>query len=368
MKIIWLAHRDAKNPRAGGAEALAHEIGRRLVRRGNQVLLLAGLWNSLSRHDLIDGIAVERRSGWIGPVIEAGSILSSHPDADVVIDDLGHAIPWLSPRIAAIPVTPLFYHLHRRTLMGQVSIPAAIALAAIEVAYPVIYRNCKFVTISQASRMDLMSLGVPSNHITQIAPGVASDIFKPGPKSDLPQLVYFGGFRAYKQASHAIEVLARLRKSGIEAMLKVVGEGPELPGMRNLAVQRNVAEYVDFVGRVPQSVLATIVAESWANLHTSSSEGWGLSIVEAAACGVPTVAYGVSGVTETVRPGETGVLVSPGNLDALADAVIKVIATPDQWRTACRNWALRWSWDDSAVLWEEHLKRVASRSDEGSRS
>lgn len=79
---------------------------------------------------------------------------------------------------------------------------------------------------------------------------------------------------------------------------------------------------ITFTGRVTDEVLASPVSESWLNIHTSVTEGWGYSLIEASAAGTPTVAYSGLGVNDTVEDGINGIKVKNGDRKALSDAAI----------------------------------------------
>jgi glycosyltransferase involved in cell wall biosynthesis len=177
---------------------MAFEVSRRLVRRGHEVGLLSGQRGRLTSSETVDGVEVTRSQGWLGPHVDEPGYLSAHSDADVIIDDLGHAIPWATPLISDRPMSPLFYHLHRRTLRGQTNPGMALILASFEPGYRAIYHGRKFVTISPSSARDLASLGIHPGDITVIPPGVDLELFRPGRLAEQPELVYFGGLRPYK--------------------------------------------------------------------------------------------------------------------------------------------------------------------------
>nr|BFE86837.1 hypothetical protein GCM10020093_094380 [Planobispora longispora] len=87
-----------------------------------------------------------------------------------------------------------------------------------------------------------------------------------------------------------------------------------------------------------------------AQLHVTASEfeGWGLTVIEAAALGVPTVAYDVAGLRDSVRDGETGWLVREGEtLEDVVDRALKLLSDPvrrEEIAHECRQWAGRFTW------------------------
>ena len=106
------------------------------------------------------------------------------------------------------------------------------------------------------------------------------------------------------------------------------------------------------------------------HLNTSQGEGWGLCVLEAAALGVPTVAYDVDGLRDAVRDGRTGWLVRAGEtIEDVTERAVKELADPVRRRAiaaACRDWAARLDWEQSrarmAALIEASLRYGTSRS------
>jgi glycosyltransferase involved in cell wall biosynthesis len=170
--------------------------------------------------------------------------------------------------------------------------------------------------------------------------------------------VYFGGLRRYKRPSVAVGLTHLLRRTGFDVKLIFVGEGPMLEDIRRLSQELGVSESIDFVGRVDDAELSRIVAASWVNVHTSVSEGWGFSISEAAACGTPTVAFSVPGVSESVGNGITGILAQDGDTTALAEACASILKEPEPWFSRCKLEGRRRPWDIVAADWEHYLKLV----------
>ena len=98
VKILWLAHRDPLNPRAGGAERTINEVGTRLVQRGHQVILLSGGWKGCKPIENLKGIEIRRFGKYLGPHLAAPIFLIKYR-CDLVVNDLGHAVPWISSTI-----------------------------------------------------------------------------------------------------------------------------------------------------------------------------------------------------------------------------------------------------------------------------
>lgn len=358
MNVVWLARRDFTDSRGGGAERTIEEIGKRLASRGHQVTVVSGSKAQPGGRTRLEGIQSVRLGSFGKAHLLAPLLLSRFGDDSVVVDDLAHVVPWLSNWTSRFPVTPFFHHLHARTLGGQVPGSIADLLSAVERSYPLFYPKGCWITESESAYADLQTLGVPPEAITKIPPGVDSETFRPTQKTETPTLVYFAGLRGYKRPDHAVLALNELRSRGVPAKLRIVGEGPMLFSLRALVRNLSLEQSVEFLGRIDRASLPSIVGSAWANVHCSTAEGWGFSILEAAAAGVPTVAYSVPGVNETVSDGATGILVVDGSIRGLGTALSSVIADPLIWKDRCRSWAAKWSWDRAAIDWEAHLSRL----------
>lgn len=367
MRILWLNHRDILSPSSGGAERTIYEVARRLVRQGAEVTWLASRRPGLARAEFVDGIRIIRGAGTAGPHVRSILELHAAHRPDVVVDDLAQVIPWCSPWLGSQPGTVFFRHLHRRTLDGQVRQPLAGVLKWMERRYPFLYRDWKFVTETKRSVADLKSLGITEERCVVITPGVDTQFFAPGNVARDPLIVYFGGFRAYKRPDHVLHIAAALNKKRIRCRFVLVGDGPLLRDMIRLSDQLKVTSMVSFLGRVSRDELVSIVRTASINLHTSIAEGWCLSALEAAACGVPTAGYAVPGLSESVRDGVTGRLVPDGNIQALAEAIESILAQPDAWRTECRHYSLSFSWEKSARSWYQHLDRITASDQDRSK-
>jgi glycosyltransferase involved in cell wall biosynthesis len=274
---------------------------------------------------------------------------------------MAHAMPRFSPWFSRRPRTVFFHHLHARTLQGQISVFLASLLREIEKAYPVIYRNWPFVTESAASETDLRDLGIDPQRITRIPPGVDSALFRISKKAPEPQLVYFGGLRPYKRPGRAIYVMRLLSRKGLRQHLVMVGEGPELSSLKTLVAKMGVKDDVSFVGKLDREKLARVVAESWVNIHCSVAEGWCFSATEASSAGTLTVGYAVVGLSEVVKNGQNDILVKDGDVPALAEAIERVLESPEDWTKRCRSRVEEYSWDRTTDLWELRLDAVSQQ-------
>ena len=357
MRILWLAHRDPLNPRAGGAERTIYEVCARLIKKGHKINLLTGGWKGCRQTDDVQGFKIYRFGKSIGPhlVLPIFLLKSRY---DVVVNDLGHAVPWFSSTILNKNNIVFFRHLHARSLPGQVNPLLAKLITSIEKCYLILYHNSTFVTESSTSRTDLMNLGIKDRRIVMNPPGVDRIIFHPAAKTSYPTLVYFGGMRRYKRPLECIFLVKNLLKRVDGVKLFIIGSGPEEENMKKLTNEMNMQDSVVFTGRISTEELSRIVASSWLNIHTSVTEGWGLSILEAAAAGTPTVAYEVPGVSDVIENGLNGLKIKNGDREALSEAALSILTDPERWWSSSVEVAQKYSWDKTAESWETLIKEI----------
>lgn len=350
MRILWLAHRDPMNPRAGGAERTIYEVCTRLVWEGHKVILIAGGWKGSKSVENLHGIEIHRFGKNLSPHLALPIFLLKF-HYDLVVNDLGHAIPWFFSTILNKHNIAFFHHLHARSLRGQVKPTIANLIKAIEKCYFMLYHNTVFVTESTTSKTDLLKLGIVENKIKMIPPGVDDKLFHQVTKFNYPSLVYFSGMRKYKRPQESLFLLKCLLDKMKVVKLFIIGSGPEEGYLKKIAKELDLQYNIIFKGRLSDSELSNLVASSWLNVHTSVTEGWGFSILEASSAGTPTVAYDVPGVKDAVENGLNGIKVEDGNREALCDAAFSILSNPEIWWSSSIKVAQKYSWDKTVELW-----------------
>lgn len=205
---------------------------------------------------------------------------------------------------------------------------------------------------------DLKNLGIKSKNISLINPGVNSELFSPSAKTEYPSVVYFGGMRPYKRPEESVYLIKEIRDKISNLKLTMIGDGPSRQYLERLSEELELSENISFTGRISYRDVADIVAKSWLNIHTSVTEGWGISIIEAASAGTPTVAYRVPGVSDSVENGYNGITVEDDNRKSMFDAALEIIRDPKKWWASSIEVARKYSWDRTAELWETLIEET----------
>jgi len=128
-----------------------------------------------------------------------------------------------------------------------------------------------------------------------------------------------------KDVDIALSAFARVRAAFPAARLVIAGEGPEGERLRRRAHKLQIADAVEFPGRVAPVEVPGLLDEASLVLMPSRAETFGLVALEAAVMQRPVVASRVGGLSEVVADGLTGVLVSAGDAGAMAEATIALL-------------------------------------------
>jgi phosphatidylinositol alpha-1,6-mannosyltransferase len=153
---------------------------------------------------------------------------------------------------------------------------------------------------------------------------------------DAPLILTVARLVPHKGQDMGIRALSTLRRDFPELRYIMVGEGHDEERLRALARELGVLDRVGFVGAMRDDELPEAYATSTIYLGASrvdkevNVEGFGISFLEAAASGIPSIGGDSGGVRSAVRDGETGIIVPPTDSDAIADAIRSLLLNPER--------------------------------------
>ena len=360
MKLLLVNWQDIENPQAGGAEIHLHEIFGRLARLGHEITLLCGGWPGSPPRARIDGMSIHRvgtRQSFAAlayPYFRR--VLKAQP-WDLIVEDI-NKIPLYTPVWTPARTAALVPHLFGGTAFLELPAPLAAAVWLSERPLGGVYRRVPFEAISESTRDDLVARGIPRENIRVIYPGIDASAYTPlaDTRSATPEFVYLGRLKKYKGVHHVINAFARM--SDKTAILRIAGAGDFRPALEAQARSLDLGERVRFLGRISEAEKLALLRRAWALVFASPKEGWGITNLEAAACGTPVVASNSPGIRESVRDGETGYLVPHGDAAAMAAAMDRLAgsaALVESLGQQARRFAETFTWERAALETEQHL-------------
>lgn len=140
------------------------------------------------------------------------------------------------------------------------------------------------------------------------------------------RIICVGRLSPEKGQAGLFRAFARLHQSRPDLRLRLVGDGPDRATLEALAAELNIAEAVEFAGRLPERETLAEIAASDLLVLPSFMEGLPIVLMEAMALGVPVLTSSVAGIPELVEDGSTGLLFTPSNWDDLASRVEPLLA------------------------------------------
>lgn len=367
MRVLALNWRDPRNPEAGGAEVHLHEILKRTVSAGHSVTQISQAVKGLPSEEVIDGVRIirhGRRNTFNFSLRKYALSRDIAANYDLVVEDLCK-IPFYSPRWSPVPVLTIVPHLFGTTAYREVAFPLALYVNFMESFIPGAYAGSPFVAISESTRSDLIRRGIPGESISVVPCGIDTDLYTPGPPEPEPgTFLYVGRLKKYKGIHFIISAIGLLREAGVECRLVVLGSGDYEEELKRLTSRLGLDDAVSFEGFVPQERKLHWLRRAWAAVFPSEKEGWGLTVIEANACATPVIASDSDGLRDSVRDGETGVLVPHGDIEALASRMGGLADDPDERSRLGENgleWAGSFDWDITARRMLEIMERTAEQ-------
>lgn len=364
MKILIFNWRDITHPQSGGAEIYLHEMAKRWVKEAHTVGWLCGYYPKGEKEEVIDGIYIIRRGEkyTVYLAVAIYYLLRLRGKYDVIIDG-ENGIPFFTPLYTSIPKVLLIHHIHREVFFKELKFPLSwIGWFLESKLMPLIYRRVRCLTVSQSSKVEIERLKL--GNISIVFNGIDLNTYIPGEKSSFPLITYLGRLKAYKSLPILIEAMKRVIKEISEARLAIVGSGSERESLEILTQELNLTSSIKFYGHIEEKEKVKILQKSWIFINPSLKEGWGVTTIEANACGTPVIASNVPGLRDSVIDGKTGYLFKYGDVADLANKIIRVLKDGNLREKLAQNalsWSKNFSWDKSASETLRILKGILSR-------
>lgn len=357
VKILILNWQDIKNPLGGGAEVHMHEIFSRIAQiKGNTVHLLSCKIPGFPNYEVIDGIHVFRKGNrsvfnFYVPLLYKK--LNLKYDYDIIIDDI-NKIPFYTPLFVKKPLLAISHHFFGKSIFREANAIAGTYVYLSEYLVNLVYKSTKFVVVSQSTLDEFKERGFDVSNFNIVTNAIAQENFpmKLCAKNESMTVLYFGRLKKYKSVDHLFYAFEKVKKLVPNSKLEIIGRGDFRPYLEKLAIKLNIADSVIFHGFVNEDEKSNLLAKSHVAVNTSMKEGWGITNIEANACGTPVISADVPGLRDSVANGLSGLLYEYGNIDDLSNRILEIF-TDEKLRSKLSigaiEWAKTFSWDKSAT-------------------
>ena len=353
--LLAINFRDSAHPEAGGAELHLEQVLLEAVRRGWRVTWLAGGFAGGAAEGEHKGMRVLRRGTWwnfnlVVPAVLAREFAGTHAP-DLVVEDV-NKVPCFTPWFTRVPVAVIVPHLFGTTVFREANPFVAAYVLLLEALIPFAYARCRFLAISESTRDDVVARGIAAKQVAVVHCGIDHARYRSDPavpRASRPTIAFVGRLRRYKGLDWVLRAMPAVLARVPEARLEVIGDGPHADALRAEVKRRGLAHAVEFLGFLPGDEKVQKLKSAWVLVQPSPKEGWGLTVVEASACGTAVVASDAPGLRDSVRRDETGLLVPYDDTVALADALVRVLsdaALRARLGAAGVAWAANFRWDE----------------------
>ncbi|MEM5829584.1 MAG: glycosyltransferase family 4 protein [Candidatus Aenigmatarchaeota archaeon] len=360
MKILVFNWRDIKNPEAGGAERYTHEIFKRIA-KGNEVTLFTSEFPGCKKEESLEGIRIVRKGGKYSLYLKAKEYYKkyfSKEGFDVVIDEI-NTIPFFAPKfVRGEKVICLIHQLAREFWFYETSFPISwIGYYWLENKWLKNYIDIPTITVSESTKMDLLSLGFKKVFIVHNGANV-KPLKKPPKKAEKPTIIFVGRMKRAKKPQDVLEAFKIVRRRMSDVRLWMVGDGY----LRRKLEKISTGE-VRFFGYLDEKKKIELMKKAWVIVVPGVREGWGQVVTDANALATPAIAYDVPGLRDSLKDNYNGMLVE-NNPKALAQTIIKVLEDEKLRSKLSKNaleWARKFDWDRSAKEFEKIIKMVIKK-------
>ena len=363
MNILALNWNDLTNPYAGGAEVHLEELLQRLVKYGHSVTLFCSGYDGCLPEETIEGIKIIRHGNRFNFNLVAPFYLRKlvkNNDYDILIEDI-NKIPFYTPLFLNIKTLVVVPHLFATTVFHEINFVLGTYIYLFEKPLVTVYKGRHYNVISESTAEDIAKRGVPEKDISIIHCGINRKLYAYDDtveKYSDPTVLYLGRIKKYKSVQHLISAFKIVKNTLPEARLMVVGDGDYLPLLKKQAEELSLKNDIEFPGYVSTDNKVERMRKAHVAVLPSLKEGWGLTNIEANSVGTAVVAADSPGLRDSVKDGETGFLYEYGNIEQMADRLLKILMDKDlrnKLQQGGLAWAEKFNWDNAAKKFEKLL-------------
>jgi glycosyltransferase involved in cell wall biosynthesis len=321
-------------PLLGGAEVQARELARALVTKGVTVSVLTRRLKGVPASEVLDDVPVHRAIRTVPvPFLWGASFMISvfiflyRKRKEYTIIHC-HILQEFQTVVAL-----LFKGMFNKKVIVKMSSSGETSDIKLlkrsltgKLFYPFIKKVDAVISVCKQSTHELVNGGFSEERIAEIPNGVDIERFVQHPPrqgQQRPTITFVGRLDRYKGVDFLLEAFQRVLSEGNNARLLIVGTGPDETFLKRRVLALHLEENILFLGKREDTV--SLLLDSDVFVLPTLSEGMSNVLLEAMSCGLPVVTTSVGGNCDLISNGHNGILVPPGDSEALSDALMGIL-------------------------------------------
>jgi glycosyltransferase involved in cell wall biosynthesis len=346
----------------GGGETRMYETARRLAKK-HEIHVITRRFKGSPSYEVHEGVHIHRvfvpsagvklESAFDGSAFMVSALLRGLKIGDFDLYAPQQFFPifpsWVIAKARRKPLVATIHDVYRETWLQKYGLKGSLMNVFERVMLKLPYT--RVITVSDSSKKKLIESGVPGSIIENIPNGVDLDKYDKVKvkKSDRPHVIYVGRLIGYKRVD---DLLVAFSKLDLDAELYIVGEGPEREKLEALARKLNIDGKVTFTGFIDERKKIELLKSSHVLVLPSSTEGFGIAVIEAWASLTAVIVSDIPALTEVVEGGRAGLLFKLGSIEDLG-AKMKLVLKDENLRNKLSSSGYKlvkekYSWDNIA--------------------
>jgi glycosyltransferase involved in cell wall biosynthesis len=360
---VIVAWRDTWHPKRGGAEDYITKVAEALRDASYKVIFFTEKYKDSKDQEIIDGIQYVRKGNSVTMHLHFPLYFKKHlkDNCDILVENF-NAVPFGVPRLHNRTLT-IIHHVQSpewKKLLGN--LVGGLVAKYFTNRLISTYRDKPVVCVSPSTKDELLDLGFNSDKMEIIYNGIEVQVTDQIQKSkDKINILSLGRVRATKHINEAIEMVKYSLDKGVSNIhLDIAGKGDDEERLKSMVKNYNIENFVKFWGYVSDEQKIELLDKAHIHVQFSRKEGWGITVIEAAARATPTICYRVPGLIDSVKD-ETGYFIDT-NLKDTWDKVISDISQNSEDYIGKQKkgieWAKNFKWDSQMDKFVKYIQRL----------
>lgn len=368
MKILHLIYDDTENPWLGGGGAFRTlEIYRRLAKQ-HEITVVTGNYPGARKDEEKEGVLFKRVGCSKNYLLSRATYslsaakLIRQLDFDILVEDFSAFSPCFTPLHTRKPIIASIQNLYSTHAIKKYK---GLGIAAFLVERLGLKLYSHFIVVSPSLKNQLEKMVTAPKRINVIPNSVDESLLSLE-VTERNYILFLGRIDIYQKGLDILlQAFQEVTRCNGGAQLIIAGGGKDFEKLRHLVSKFNLEKRVELVGRVYGERKSNLLSSCLFVCMPSRFESFGIVAIEASACNKPVIGTEIPGLCDSIRDGETGILVKPNNTKELSEAMLTLIDNTTlrkELGQAGREWARNFSPEETARMTEEFYLECLGQS------